>query len=80
MFVAGFAFQACSFNHSDISPCLWNQSFTGEWMSPKTRICVRNCVRPPNVLPSLTGAPPCAAGERFQYKPCCDEGATELAV
>jgi hypothetical protein len=28
----------CSFNHSDISPCLWNQSFAGEWMSPETRI------------------------------------------
>ena len=27
--VAGFAFQACSFNHSDISPCKWNQQFTG---------------------------------------------------
>ena len=25
----GFAFQACSFNHSDISPCLANQQFTG---------------------------------------------------
>ena len=23
------AFQACSFNHSDISPCLSNQLFTG---------------------------------------------------
>ena len=23
------AFQACSFNHSDISPCKWNQQFTG---------------------------------------------------
>src|SRR6476619_8445404 len=32
------AFQACSFNHSDISPYLSNQSFTGEWMSPETRI------------------------------------------
>src|SRR6266404_3486915 len=32
------AFQACSFNHSDISPYVYNQSFTGEWMSPETRI------------------------------------------
>ncbi len=23
------AFQACSFNHSDISPFKWNQQFTG---------------------------------------------------
>jgi pimeloyl-ACP methyl ester carboxylesterase len=29
------AFQACSFNHSDISPCLWIQRFTGERSSPK---------------------------------------------
>ena len=32
------AFQACSFNHSDISPHLWNQQFTGQWLSPKHRI------------------------------------------
>src|SRR3954471_20412449 len=32
------AFQACSFNHSDISPCLSNQLFTGQWLSPKHRI------------------------------------------
>jgi hypothetical protein len=25
------AFQACSFNHSDISPFKWNQQFTGGW-------------------------------------------------
>ena len=25
------AFQACSFNHSDISPFRWNQQFTGGW-------------------------------------------------
>src|SRR4029453_11721139 len=25
----GVNFQACSFNHSDISPCKWNQQFTG---------------------------------------------------
>src|SRR3954454_20693629 len=29
MRLAGFVFQACSFNHSDISPCLSNQQFTG---------------------------------------------------
>ena len=23
-----YAFQACSFNHSDISPCKWNQQFS----------------------------------------------------
>src|SRR4029450_10595560 len=34
------AFPACSFNHSDISPRLYNQSFTGEWMSPSTRIVI----------------------------------------
>ena len=27
--IARFAFQACSFNHSDISPFKWNQQFTG---------------------------------------------------
>jgi hypothetical protein len=27
--VAQIAFQACSFNHSDISPFKWNQQFTG---------------------------------------------------
>src|SRR5207244_5326462 len=32
------AFQACSFNHSDISPCLSNQQFTGQWLSPKHQI------------------------------------------
>ena len=29
MSLARFAFQACSFNHSDISPFEWNQQFTG---------------------------------------------------
>src|SRR5258707_11905762 len=32
------AFQACSFNHSDISPHVENQWFTGEWLSQKTEI------------------------------------------
>jgi hypothetical protein len=27
--LARIAFQACSFNHSDISPFKWNQQFTG---------------------------------------------------
>jgi hypothetical protein len=35
-----FAFQACSFNHSDISPCLCNQRFTGDWLSRKPRIVI----------------------------------------
>jgi hypothetical protein len=28
MIVGLIAFQACSFNHSDISPFKWNQQFT----------------------------------------------------
>ena len=36
--LAKIAFQACSFNHSDISPFKWNQRFTGQWLSPETRI------------------------------------------
>jgi hypothetical protein len=27
--LAGVVFQACSFNHSDMFPYLWNQQFTG---------------------------------------------------
>ena len=26
-------------NHSDISPCLLNQSFAGEWLSPEPELC-----------------------------------------
>jgi len=29
MQLAGIVFQACSFNHSDISPVEWNQQLTG---------------------------------------------------
>src|SRR3982750_1131935 len=43
------AFQACSFNHSDISPCLY-QIVYGLVAEPGNP----NCVRPPNVLRSLT--------------------------
>ena len=31
------AFQACSFNHSDISPCKWNQQFSGGRRSRQTQ-------------------------------------------
>jgi hypothetical protein len=37
MQLAGIALQACSFNQSDISPCIWNQQFTGWWLSSQTR-------------------------------------------
>jgi hypothetical protein len=73
------AFQACSFNHSDISPCLENQRFTGERRSPKPN-CDRNCDTPPNVLDHLRARdrltvpePYCTARRSvlgtLQYKP-----------
>jgi len=48
VFMTRFAFQACSFNHSDISPYRINDL--------RTPISAQNanCVRPPNVLRSLT--------------------------
>src|SRR5215813_7309704 len=42
------AFQACSLNHSDISP-LWNQR-----VASGQPTYLKNCVRPPNVPRSLT--------------------------
>ena len=35
--VAGSTFQACSFNHSDISPFKWNQQFSGGRRSRQTQ-------------------------------------------
>jgi hypothetical protein len=47
--IAKIAFQACSFNHSDISPSLESTTY-GSDSSEKTA----NCVTPPNVPLSLT--------------------------
>src|SRR5579884_516883 len=35
---SGFNFQACSFNHSDISPREWSQQFSGAQRPASTRI------------------------------------------
>ena len=70
------AFQACSFNHSDISP-LWNQT------TAVTRWKIANCVRPPNVPRSLTGMrPPLPArmGERFQYKRSLENETSQVPI
>jgi hypothetical protein len=37
MELAGIVFQACSFNHSDISPFKWNQQFTGRRRSAQNQ-------------------------------------------
>jgi hypothetical protein len=37
--IAGVVFQACSFNHSDISRCKWNQQFSGGAASPAKANC-----------------------------------------
>ena len=37
--VAGINFQACSFNHSDISPFKWNQQFSGTSVDSPERLC-----------------------------------------
>jgi hypothetical protein len=69
-------FQACSFNHSDISP-LWNQT------TAATRWKIANCVRPPNVPRSLTGMrPPLPArmGERFQYKRSLENETSQVPI
>ena len=47
--LAKIAFQACSIDHSDISPFRIN----GSRVAPNDYL--RNCVRPPNVPRSLTG-------------------------
>jgi hypothetical protein len=52
---AGIYFQACSFNHSDISPFRINH------LQRHQREGITNCVRPPNVPQSLTGVSSIAA-------------------
>ena len=41
--VAGFVFQACSFNHSDISPHLWNQRVAGDLKQSIAKRCFKSC-------------------------------------
>ena len=82
-----FAFQACSFNHSDISPfrindlrAVWNSVSQNPPSNPSvpgcglySAVCGRasidrrgNCVRPPNVVRSLT-----AILQRFDHRRQC---------
>ena len=46
MWLARFAFQACSFNHSDISPRFWNLSPTGIGIEPKSELRPELCPSP----------------------------------
>jgi hypothetical protein len=73
--VARIAFQACSFNHSDISPFKINNL---QWQLNRG---TGNCVRPPNVPRTLTGTRPALAAPsafsiaprrpRFAHPPRC---------
>jgi hypothetical protein len=59
------AFQACSFNHSDISPSL--ESTVCEHSISHYR---RNCVRPPNVRRSLTAFFSVTRPDIRSHRPC----------
>jgi hypothetical protein len=56
-------------NHSDISPCLENQSFTGEWLSPKTRIVIAIVIDPLISRDHLRPRDVTAVDHALKYKP-----------
>src|SRR5258705_12926141 len=56
------AFQACSFNHSDISP------FRINYLQATIGIRIANCVTPPNVSRALTGVSSIATDSRVQIQ------------
>src|SRR5437773_937294 len=64
------AFQACSFNHSDISPCLWNLALTGTRIEPKRQLCPGLCPNPVGVSVHLT-TNQVARGRHHAAEPYC---------